>query len=110
MMNGLSQRMRGWTTMAVALVLMSACASQAAPRESAAGQPGPRASQPVAAPKSLIIGVQREPPSFDTDLTGAASSTTGGALSVKRIPHDELVARTPGGAFEPRLAQEIPSV
>src|SRR2546422_4774913 len=108
-----ARRMKRVASGALVLLFVSACAPQTAPTQPAPGQPvGGQFAQGAqrAAPKSLTIGVQREPSSFDPDLSGTGSGASGGGSAVRRIPWEELAAWVPGGGLEPRLAQEMPAI
>lgn len=95
----------------VVVMLFGACGPQpvATPPPPGAGLP----EQPEVArrPKTLTIGIQREPPSFNPYLT-QGGSTTGGATQVFLIAHDHLIieADKVAGKWEPRLATEHVSV
>jgi len=74
---------RIWTALSVALILVSACGSQTQPREAVGAgtsQAPPAADQPRG-PKSVTIAIQREPVSFEPEISGAAGSSTAGAAS-----------------------------
>jgi peptide/nickel transport system substrate-binding protein len=59
----------------------------------------------------LTVAIQREPVSFEPELSGAAgSSTAGGASQVRPIVQDYLVAPTPGGGREARIAVAKPTI
>src|SRR5207248_2754001 len=86
-------------------VLLSACAP-----ESSRTQPqAPIAAQPEQprAPKTLTIGIQRQPDDF---LGFAGSPVYGGVANVLPMVHDDLVALTDTGELLPMLAAEIPSL
>ncbi len=90
----------------LAVLLLGACAPQSVPSQPVGDQSAPSARP--AGPKTLTIGVQREVPNFDPDLAGTGAGASGGGDAMRRIPVDELTAKTPTG-MEPRLAQELPS-
>src|SRR4051794_31226710 len=100
-------------TLCLALVTIASLACNAPP-----SQPAPSVSRPnTAAPggesavKSLTIGIQREPTSFEADLVGAAASSgAGGGLQYRPIAQDDLVVPGPTGVYEGKLATDVPSV
>src|ERR1051326_7252654 len=99
------------TAFGILLILCGACAPQAAPREASDGQRSAPANAPAAGPKILNLGVQREPASFEPELIGAAaSSAAGGGLQYRPIAQDDLTVPNASGAYEGRLAQEMPTV
>ncbi len=62
------------------------------------------------APKTVTIGIQREPHTLNQNITGGGSLTAGGASNVPKILHDNLTVASGGGEYEARLAIELPSV
>lgn len=60
--------------------------------------------------KVLTVAIQREPTSFHTSITGAASPTAGGASNVQEMVHDGLRYESALEQYEPLLAVELPSL
>jgi peptide/nickel transport system substrate-binding protein len=87
--------------LAVWLVLLSACAPQAAPT------PGAAPVQPEAprAPKTVTLGIQSELQGFILELT-TDNSRVGGVKQPKSIVHNLLTAENEKGEFFPELAAE----
>jgi peptide/nickel transport system substrate-binding protein len=85
-----------------AVCLLAACA----PAASTGGMPGGRAPDSVATPKTLTIGIQREPVGFNSELQPGVTSA-GGATQVLPIAHDYLVVEESHEVFSPRLATQL---
>jgi peptide/nickel transport system substrate-binding protein len=101
-------------SIAVVILMTLVCAactpSRAPSTPSSAGANPPSATQPSSnAPKSVIIGILREPVSLVTDVTGGNVSG-GGANQVQYVAHDFLTVQDERGAWQPRLAAEPLSV
>jgi len=86
--------------------LIAACA----PGQSQSRSPASATDEAARAPKTVTIGIQREPHTLNQNITGGGSLTAGGASNVPRILHDNLTVATSGGEYEARLATELPSV
>jgi peptide/nickel transport system substrate-binding protein len=95
----------------IVAILLAACTPQAAPGQSStpSGERTVGATQ-SAGPKSLTIGIQREPAAFEPELIGATGGAAGGQLQVRPIAEDYLVAPLAQGGTEARLALQKPSV
>ena len=91
------------------LLLLGGCAPPSSPPAGGPGSGPPPPEQPRAR-KHLTIAIQREPSSFQTSITGAASPTAGGASNVEHIVHDSLTVETGIEQYEPQLALEKPSL
>ena len=63
-----------------------------------------------AGPKTVTIGIQREPYALDQAMVGGASLTAGGASNVPPILHDYLSVPVGIEGREAHLAVELPSV
>src|SRR3954452_21281468 len=93
------------------IMLLSACSSGAPSRESTgAGAQLAPGSAPSSGPKTITLGIQREPAAFEPELVGATGGAAGGQLQVRPIAQDYLVAPLAEGGTEARLAVEKPSV
>lgn len=93
----------------IASSVLSACAGSVQP----AGPEAPAAARPpegTRAPKSVTIGIQREPHTLEQNITGGGSLTAGGASNVPPILHDNLSVPAGIAGHEARLATEMPSV
>ena len=102
--------MRMWPLVAmVMLALTTACAPPAVvPTPASRGEePAPSAA---AAPKTLTVGVQREPTDLGIQFGLGTSSSAGGAGSVKLMVHDKLAIEKELDSWRPQLAVELPSV
>src|SRR5262249_19053423 len=95
----------------ILLLASSACSSPAGGR---GGEVGPNNASPTAVPaasKSVTIGIQREPASFEPELVGAAASSgAGGGLQYRPIAQDNLTVPGKSGELEARLAIEMPTL
>ncbi len=95
---------RAWSApFAILLLAVTACGPQGG-AQSAGGQ----AVQTVR--KVLTVAIQREPSSFHTSITGAASPTAGGASNAQEMVHDGLYYEAELERYEPLLATELPSL
>lgn len=65
---------------------------------------------PAAAPKTLTVGVQREPTDLGIQFGLGTSNSAGGAGSVKLMAHDKLAIEKELDSWRPQLAVELPSV
>ncbi len=101
-------RGRCWVVVAVALAVWTSCAPAAGPGPR--GETSPGEGDQALPPKTVVIGIQREPHSLNQNITGGGSLTAGGASNVPRILHDNLAVPSGMAAYEPRLAAEMPSV
>ncbi len=88
------------------LAVLTACAPS--PSTGQGPQTG-NAGQPVSE-KTLTVMIQREPPSFNTQLTqDGGGGRQGGINQVSSIVNDDLSQLDESGVQQPRLAAEIPS-
>ncbi len=100
------QRSTSLSMAVIGLVLLTACT----PSQAAGGRPGQASTGQVAPEKNLIIAIQRELDSFDTDVTGEVGSpVTGGANNIPPIADDGLLRIVSEGQRLLLLATELPS-
>jgi peptide/nickel transport system substrate-binding protein len=85
-----------------ALSVLAGCVPSG-PSSREASLPAPERS---AAPKSLTIGIQREPVGFNSELQPGVTSA-GGATQVLPIVHDYLVVEEVHDVYVPRLATSM---
>lgn len=95
---------------AVVLAALAIVSAACAPPTSPGGLAAATSSGQQQAPKSVTIGIQREPHTLNQNITGGGSLTAGGASNVPKILHDNLSVAAGGGEYEARLAVELPSV
>jgi peptide/nickel transport system substrate-binding protein len=90
------------------LLAFSLAAACAPPLERA--QPPAGASDQARRPKTLTVGVQREPNDLGSGFNQGTTSTAGGAGSVKVMAHDRLAVEMELDRWQPQLAMELPSI
>ncbi len=96
-------RLTGPTVCAVLSIAITACA-----QPPAGGTTGASQSSPTAAPKVLIVALQREPTDFDG--YGTTSTTAGGAQQVLPMVHDGLTYNDNKLVKHPLLAADFPQI
>ena len=92
---------------ALALVFLLPVAMACSPT-SPGGGGGPSTQGQTSGPKTLTIGLLREPATFD-GFTGQGGSR-GGAGEAGQLMHNLLTVQNPYDEFVPQLAAELPSV
>ena len=93
----------GWTAALLLVLLAAACGPGANPSGPAPNE-GERSQ--ATTPKTLTIGIQREP----TDFYGVGSGAGGGVSQVPPIGLDTLVIQNAKGEYLPQLAAEMISL
>ena len=91
------------STLAALLLVLSACAPQSAP----AGQ-GASQAPPAQTPKTLTVGLLRQPANIE-GFTGEGG-TAGGAGTARYLIHDHLTVQDDRDVARPQLAVEVPSI
>ncbi|MBI4214051.1 MAG: hypothetical protein HY534_07060, partial [Chloroflexi bacterium] len=90
----------------IGLLVLTACA----PSQSASGPADQAITGQPAPEKNLVIAIQRELDSFDTNVTGEVGSpVTGGANNIPPLADDGLLRIVSGGQRLLLLADELPS-
>src|SRR4051812_25939015 len=62
------------------------------------------------APKTLVVGIQREPTDLGVLFGQGTATTAGGAGSVKLMVHDKLAVEMELDRYEAQLAVKLPSI
>ena len=106
----LNKNLRPKTALSACLAMCTIAVAACAPSTSPGGSSGSTSIGQSQAPKTVIIGIQREPHSLHQNITGGGSLTAGGASNVPKILNDNLSVASGGGEYEARLAVEMPAV
>src|SRR5438552_2407213 len=93
----------------LSVLILLATASACAPAEQSGTGSQPSSGQTTTAPKTLTIGIQREPTAFNTDLIPGVTSA-GGASQVALMVHDYLVSEDGASDLLPHLAERVISL
>src|SRR3954454_2034252 len=92
------------------MLLLDGCAPAQNAGVVAPSAPSEQSQVRQSAPKTVTIGIQREPYALDQAMVGGASLTAGGASNVPPILHDYLSVPVGIEGREAHLAVELPSV
>src|SRR5438045_4872485 len=99
---GRRKPVRRWLLAALTLILITSCGAPAARPAAAPGEE----PAPGAAPKTLIVGVQREPADLGVLFGQGTSNSAGGAGSVKLVAEAKLAIETELDHARAQLAGE----
>ena len=92
----------------VALLLLAACAPAPGGPTQSGGQAATTSSASSSGPKTIRIGMTREPNGFVISLS-ASASTSGGAIQAQNLPANKLQNTDEKGTRYAELAEALPS-